>query len=452
MLPSAQMRTGDVIADRFELLGHAGSGSNASVYRARDRNTERMVAVKILTPCQGPTHSSDHARFFREATVLSGLSHEHIVAYVSFGAVDGSMYLVQEWIEGETLAARLRTTGVTLVDAVTIAGRVADALAYIHAQGIIHRDVKPGNILLAGGAPARVKLADFGIARMASSVGSLTRTGEMVGTPSYMSPEQARGMPTIQPAADVWALGCVLYKMMTGRVAFGGKSPAAIRARVLLDRPLPLDDTIPEPVRDLITAMLARDPAERPADGAAVAQRLAALGELPTTEPRTSGTSEPPTLVLPPPGSDTTICYVFFSPSDPATEVDPALDEIASRHGLALHRFDDGTALLIADKPDRPGAFDAARAATELVSSAAQGGVSIFGQSSTDSFETAIERGAMLLDTSVMDVVFGDVTDLGDVQRGGIYIDDTIDNLLAGALPTARTEAGIVLRTATRRR
>ena len=436
------MRAGDVIADRFELLAHAGSGASASVYRACDRTTSRTVALKILTA----SHPYDVARFFREAAVLSTLSHEHIVEYIAYGSHDGVTYLAQEWVDGVTLNRRLRAPGVTVVEAVEIASRVASALAVVHAHGVIHRDVTPANIILAGGDPARVKLADFGLARMASAAGSLTRTGEVLGTPSYMAPEQARGLLTIEPVVDVWALGCVLYKMLSGRVAFAGKNPTAIRARVLLDHPDPLEPPVPATLRELVAAMMSKSPADRPRDGAAMVDRLAALGPLPDTPPRTAGTNEPPTLVLSQAGSHpaTTTCFVFYAPTD-GSSLEQLLEPLAARHQLTLHRFDDGHALFVASKPDRAGALDAARAAIELASRPIEAGISVFGQSSQDSFETAVERGAMLLDRSIMNVMFDTVSDLDDLDRHGIHIDDTIEILLADALPVARTDRGTML-------
>ncbi|HTR55057.1 MAG TPA: serine/threonine-protein kinase [Kofleriaceae bacterium] len=440
------MRAGEVIADRFEILGHAGTGATASVYRAHDRSTGNVVAIKVLSAM----HPYDFARFFREAAVLSGLRHEHIVEYVAFGSTDSVTYLVQEWVEGDTLAARLRSHGVTLKDAVAITSRVASALATVHALGVVHRDVKPGNIILAGGDPAHSKLVDFGIARVQSSAGALTRTGEVLGTPSYMPPEQARGELAITPAADVWALGCVLYKMLCGRVAFSGKSATAIRAKVLLDQPAAMDDTIPQALRELVQTMLEKDPAARPRDGAAVVSRLDALGELPDLPPRRAGAAEPPTLILPAQPRSTTTCYVFVAPvQDDQMEVLAArLAEIATRSALALHHFEDGSALLIADKPDRAGALDAAHAALALAADPTETAICVFGQNASDALETAIDRGAVLLDRSMMNMLFGAGTDReqGEHTERDIYVDETVEALLADAIPMARTDGGTVLR------
>jgi len=439
------MRAGEVIADRFEILGHAGSGATASVYRAHDRSTGNVVAIKVLSAM----HPYDFARFFREAAVLSGLRHEHIVEYVAFGSTDSVTYLVQEWVEGDTLAARLRSHGVTLKEAVAIASRIAAALAAVHAHGIVHRDVKPGNIILAGGDPARSKLVDFGIARVQSSAGALTRTGEVLGTPSYMPPEQARGELKISAAADVWALGCVLYKMLCGRVAFTGKTATAIRAKVLLDQPAAMDAAIPQAVRDLVQAMLEKDPAARPRDGAALVARLAALGELPDLPPRRAGAAEPPTLILQAQPRSTT-CYVFVAPvqDDQVEALAARLAEIASRSGLALHRFEDGSALLISDKPDRAGALDAANAALALAAGPTETAICVFGQNASDALEAAIDRGAVLLDRSMMNMLFGAGTgrEHGDRIDSDIYVDETVEALLADALPLARTDGGTVLR------
>lgn len=213
---------GQILGVHFELLAEAARGGMGSVYRGRDLRTNRMVAIKVLNL----SNASDHVRFERECQVLARLHHPNVVGYVAHGASpEGTRFLVQEWVDGITLSTQIQTLGLTARDAIKVAIGVSDALGAAHALGAVHRDVKPANIILDAGDPDRVKLVDFGIARMEADAGVLTRAGILVGTPSYMAPEQARGLVAITPAADVWALGCVLYEAISGRKAFAGRSP-----------------------------------------------------------------------------------------------------------------------------------------------------------------------------------------------------------------------------------
>ncbi|HEV7554115.1 MAG TPA: serine/threonine-protein kinase, partial [Kofleriaceae bacterium] len=292
------MQKDAVIAGRFELLTHAGKGGMASVYKALDRDTSRIVAVKILTL----DRPFDIARFAREATVLATIRHPNVVEYIAHGQATGVHFLAQEWVDGDTLSAYQRSHGTTARDAVTIAIGVAAALEAIHTIGVIHRDVKPSNIILANGKPDGVKLVDFGIARAAAEAGVLTRSGVMLGTPSYMSPEQAQGLLSIESESDIWALGCVLFEALTGRTAFAGKTPAAIRAKVLLADPQALTPLCPEAPPELCTLvghMLEKRESRRPANGTELLARLRSLPAIPDGPVRRVGVAEPSTLAMP---------------------------------------------------------------------------------------------------------------------------------------------------------
>src|SRR4051794_11723683 len=178
------------------------------VYRARDKHTGALVALKVL---QGSDQLG--ARFARESRVLAELSHPGIVRYVAHGATAaGQRYLAMEWLDGEDLAERLIRGGLTARESVVLATRVAEALGFAHVRGIVHRDIKPSNIFLPERQAERVKILDFGIARQREGVASLdmTMTGTRLGTPAYMSPEQARGLAELDARVDVFALGCVL--------------------------------------------------------------------------------------------------------------------------------------------------------------------------------------------------------------------------------------------------
>jgi tetratricopeptide (TPR) repeat protein len=213
--------------------------------------------------------------------VLAELTHPGIVRYVAHGlTAEHEHYLAMEWLEGETLHARLEHGPLALADALALARAAAEAIAAAHQRGIVHRDLKPMNLFLAGGDPARVKVLDFGIARHVQHAGLLTHTGAVIGTPGYMAPEQVRGETAIDARTDVFSLGCVLYRCLTGVSAFGGDQSLAVLAKVLVEEVLPPSAIVPElppALDDLVLRMLAKDPAVRPDGGRAVAEALARI-------------------------------------------------------------------------------------------------------------------------------------------------------------------------------
>ena len=432
-----------VIGGRFELLTHAGKGGMASVYKARDLQTAGIVAVKILTL----DRPFDVARFAREASVLATVRHPNVVRYITHGQSSGVHFLAQEWVDGETLAVFARNRGVTARDAITIALGVGRALGAIHELGVIHRDVKPSNIIVENGKPDGVKLVDFGIARAAADAGVLTRSGVMLGTPSYMSPEQAQGVLTIEPASDVWAIGCVLYEMLSGRIAFAGKTPAAIRAKVLLGDPPPLAVACPEAPDALVTLvghMLEKAIQRRPVDGAAFVARLEALPAIADGPSRRVGIAEPATLAMPvrPRAEGSARCYVFLAAADESAPPSPALAKVAADHSMELHTFDGGGALMVSREGGKTGAIEAARAALELRDQIFDGAVSVFGQAFTDTLSDAIDRGSALLDRAMVGTLFGDIVGAGPV----VHIDEVIADLIQNDMPVDKTDEGPVLR------
>jgi len=198
-----------VLAGRFQLLAQAGVGGMGAVYRARDLMSGATVAVKILAGRD--VRLAD--RFDQEATILAGLVHPTIVRYVTHGvAENGARYIVMEWLDGEDLATRLDRELPSLAETIEIGRRTAEALAHAHGKGVVHRDIKPGNLFLPGGSIDRLKVLDFGIARLTSGARKLTRTGSVIGTPGYMAPELVRGVRDIKPSADVFSLGCVMFQ------------------------------------------------------------------------------------------------------------------------------------------------------------------------------------------------------------------------------------------------
>ncbi|HEY4119115.1 MAG TPA: serine/threonine-protein kinase, partial [Byssovorax sp.] len=284
------MNPGDVVAERFEIERLAGTGGMGAVYRAKDRLSGEPVALKTLRADAGDFNR----RFTREARVMMDLRHPAVVRYVAHGETSsGEQYLAMEWLEGKDLHARLREKGLTLTETLTMMTRVADALGAAHARGVIHRDIKPGNLFLVGDDCAKVKILDFGIAHQAAATRLATRTGAMLGTPGYMSPEQARGDRSIDARADVFSLGCVLYKCLTGRAPFAGEDLLAVAAKLLFEDPARVDELrpeVPRSIADLVQSMLSKTPGQRPANGAAVAAHL----ESEETIARTQGEVEAP--------------------------------------------------------------------------------------------------------------------------------------------------------------
>ena len=219
---------------RYRLERELGHGAMATVYLARDLLHQREVAVKVIRPDLAPILGPD--RFLREIRIASQLSHPHILPLLDSGEVDGQLFYVMPVARGETLRARLDREGQLPLDAALgIVGEVAEALQYAHQRGIIHRDIKPENILLDGG---HALVADFGIARVADAPGgsTLSTVGVAIGTPGYMSPEQAAGEPTVDGRTDIYSLGCVLYEMLAGERPFSGPSAQVVARRHLHEK------------------------------------------------------------------------------------------------------------------------------------------------------------------------------------------------------------------------
>jgi serine/threonine-protein kinase len=269
-----------LISDRYQLGDRLGSGGMSSVYRATDRVLERTVAVKILAE-----HLSDDekfvARFRREALAVAKLIHPNIVQVYDTGVDSDRHYIVMEYVEGRSGAQLLQTRGrLGAAVGVEIGVQSCAGLEYAHRQGIIHRDVKPGNLMVIGGPATRgssrttahdpptgemtVKLTDFGIARAAEQT-RLTQVGSVVGTAAYLAPEQARGEEAT-PASDVYALGVVIYQLLTGRLPWEGTTLAELAIRRENERPLPpssYDAAVPQTLSTAVLRSLEGDPALR---------------------------------------------------------------------------------------------------------------------------------------------------------------------------------------------
>jgi Tol biopolymer transport system component len=287
-------RLKDALADRYRIERELGHGGMATVYLAMDLRHDRNVAVKVLRPELAAVIGAE--RFLAEIKTTAALQHPHILPLFDSGEVAGQLFYVMPLIEGESLRDRLvREKQLPIADAVRIATEVAGALDYAHRRGVIHRDIKPENILLHDG---RALVADFGIALAASKAGStrMTETGMSLGTPHYMAPEQAMGEREITAKADIYALGCVTYEMLTAEPPFQGATAQAIIARVMTETPRALTlqrHTIPPHVEDAVLTAIEKLPADRFATAAEFAGALA--GDTSATRQRTGTLLRPGT-------------------------------------------------------------------------------------------------------------------------------------------------------------
>ena len=262
------------LTGRYTIERELGVGGMATVYLARDLKHDREVALKVLRP--ELAHALGPDRFLREIRTTARLDHPHILPVLDSGEAGGLLWYTMPYVKGESLRDRMRReTQLPLATALDIAREVASALDYAHRAGVVHRDIKPENILLADG---QARVADFGIARAldAGSGGKVTATGIAVGTPAYMSPEQASADP-VDGRSDVYALGCVLYEMLAGEPPYTGPTAQAIVAKRLRD-PVPsvrrVREELPEKLDTAIRTALAKTPADRFASAAAFAQAL----------------------------------------------------------------------------------------------------------------------------------------------------------------------------------
>jgi tetratricopeptide (TPR) repeat protein len=274
------MRKGELIASRFEVERLSGAGGMGQVYRARDLHTGESVAIKVLQQ----VGAAEMTRFAREAELLATLQHPDIVRYIGGGTTPGGgPYLAMEWLDGEPLSEHLKRAQLTVAESVALGLRVASALAAVHQRSVVHRDLKPSNIFLRGGAIDDLKLIDFGIAWQPDADRQLTVPGAMLGTPGYIAPEQAHGVPDIDARADVFSLGCVLYRCLSGRPPFHGTDALSVLLKVAAEDPPRLRELrpdIPAALEDLVARMLSKARDARPRDGAAVVAALQAIEDV----------------------------------------------------------------------------------------------------------------------------------------------------------------------------
>ncbi|MFL4479224.1 protein kinase [Paeniglutamicibacter sp. ORCA_105] len=291
--------SGITLGGRYKLTDRIAIGGMGEVWRARDQVLGRLVAIKILKE----EYTGDPGflqRFRVEARHTALLNHNGIASVFDYGEEEGSAYLVMELVPGQPLSTIIERERVLSPDrTLSIISQTAKALAAAHVQGLVHRDVKPGNLLML--PDGRVKITDFGIARIADQV-PLTATGQVMGTAQYLAPEQATGQQATG-SSDIYALGVIGYELLAGRRPFTGESQIAIALAQVNDTPPPLPENIPVPVRSLVMSMLAKDPADRPADADSLAVAADAIR---------AGNPETATLAVP--------GMLLFSGSDAATQ------------------------------------------------------------------------------------------------------------------------------------
>jgi tetratricopeptide (TPR) repeat protein/predicted Ser/Thr protein kinase len=325
--------------DRFVLERQVAAGAMGAVFKAWDRKAGEPVAVKLLHA----ENAQQARRFEREAELLSTLSHPAIVRYVTHGTNPaGERFLVMEWLEGETLEERLARKHLTAAESVRLLERVLEGCAAAHLAGIVHRDIKPSNLLLVGNQVDKVKIADFGIARRLSDRQRLTLPGVVIGTPLYMSPEQARGDLVTDARTDVFSLGCVLFECLTGQPPFVGTNLMAILAKIILESPTSLRDLqphLPESLERIVAQMLIKDGAARPEalvltrQLRAIERDLAALGEGPATAGPRRTASIPSVQALGKRGEQRVICVVLVAGQAPPA---PQLPGFSSREAATV--------------------------------------------------------------------------------------------------------------------
>src|SRR5271155_829642 len=249
-----------VFSERYEMIHLIARGGMAQVYRARDRLLDRPVALKVLFP-ELSADRSFVERFRREAQAAANLSHPNIVPVFDWGESEHTYFIVMEYVDGEPLSSIIRTEGpLEPSQAASISADIAKALSYAHRHGVVHRDIKPGNVLIT--ADGQVKVTDFGIARAIGTDEQVTQTGLVMGTATYFSPEQAQGL-AVDARSDVYALGVVLFEMLTGRPPFLGDTPVAIAYQHVSERaalPSEVEPRVPRDLEAIIMQAMAKQP------------------------------------------------------------------------------------------------------------------------------------------------------------------------------------------------
>jgi len=312
---------------KYRVMAVLGRGGMGVVFKAQDPHLDRFVALKAMLPSLATSRSAKE-RFFREAKAAAALKHPHIVTIFDVGEDRGAPFLAMEFLEGEALDDRVkRDSRIPVPDILRIGKEVAEGLEAAHERGLIHRDIKPGNIWLEG-KKGQVKILDFGLARAMADETHLTQSGAIVGTPAYMAPEQACG-EKVDHRCDLFSLGCVLYRMCTGELPFKGSNTLAIISALALENPVPplsLNPALPAELSDLVMKLLAKKREDRPADARAVAEALVAI-MMHSTRPVIE--AMPQTAVVPSANADDPFANIddsgYENPKLPFTKSEPQL-------------------------------------------------------------------------------------------------------------------------------
>jgi tetratricopeptide (TPR) repeat protein len=421
------VKLGDVLAERFELLSFASEGGMGAVFRALDRQTGEIVALKHVRATR-----DGEARFFREARALALLKHPAIVRYVAHGTTQaGEPYLAMEWLEGETLRERLGRGPLGVQDSIDLARRIAGALAHAHGRRVIHRDLNPSNLLLLDGRIEGVKLLDFGLARHLGDRTETTGTFEgPMGTMGYMAPEQARGNDEVDARADLFSLGAVLFECVTGRAPFAADNYLAALAKIVVARAPRLRDVTPEAPSQLdalVAQLLAKDVDERPTDADAVIDALNAMG------------GSRPSLRAPLPSDSLALgnverALVSVILVRPPEGTDRSFAEraraVGARYGFGSERLADGTYVLV-------GAGTGA--ATDQVRRAARAALAL--RSESEGLALSLATGWAVVAGALPD---GDLVEraaslLATAAPGAIHIDDVTLGLMPARFEVCRS-------------
>jgi serine/threonine protein kinase len=453
------VQPGHVVEERYRVDERVDSGGMGTVFRGTDLQSGATVAIKVLA-LEG---EADAGRFEREARVLAGMSHPAIVRFLAAGALaESERYLVMEWVGGETLAQRLSASGLDIHESMAMAARLAEALGAMHAHNVVHRDLKPKNVILEQGQPQSAKLIDFGIARNPYEVNSVTRTGVLVGTPGYMAPEQIRGTREFDGRLDLFSLGCLLYESLGGRHPFTGGNPLAVRTKILFVEPPPVSALNPDVSRELsalVARLLEKDIGRRPANAAEVGAELSRLREKPGTR-RPVGrspvdSSETRSIAIKPLDGDSPVCVVLVGVADDELEPDAlrALREdrlarmnVALPANGKLEVLDDGWSVVTLS--GRGSVYDAtanaARLALKLRADFPADPMAIAALKDPSApVAEMIDRGADTATREAMESIFGDVAN--HPGRGAIRIDETTVHLLPEQFEVVRSPGGYYL-------
>jgi serine/threonine protein kinase/tetratricopeptide (TPR) repeat protein len=428
-----RLESGEVVSDRFRIEQAAGAGGMGRVYRALDQLSGEAVAVKVLRH-----EGEDHARrLTHEARLLASLGHPAIVRYVAHGVLrSGAPYLVMEWVEGDDLAVRLARGPMSVGEGVALATRVAEALRAAHRVGIIHRDIKPRNLVLpADGDPRRVKVLDFGIARLGRVLALDGAPGvrSVIGTPGYMAPEQAVEGGLVDGRADIFSLGCVLFECITHRPAFTSLRAGSTLAKIVFEQavlPGSIVEEVPPSLDRLVGRMLAKDPAARPADAEVLLSELASVARdvvntqvVPSSRFRgiTAGEQRVGSIVVVTAGAEA---------QGPAARVLAMIRSASSPFGARIEKLVNGVVLVCLPAQAMPSDHAAAAARCAL------------------SVRTVVPDVAMVLATGRTTASQG-TTDGDAIERAMLLLaeraDDPPDGALArGAIPICDVTAGLL--------